>query len=166
MYRPPSGDKHRFVELLTECIELKLSIAIFIAGDFNINVLNNDNNHFELLSNNTDLRPKISEPTRIASNTCIDNVITNIEGTHTVSKVCIADHQAVISKLRINVKQKIQIRRYKYREMSEANWFNFKTNVTKLKIRGDEVVEMWSNLCDDIKQTVSNSFPEKESKKT
>ena len=145
MYRPPSGDKHRFVELLTEWIESQSSNAVYVAGDFNINVLSNDNNYFDMLSNNTNLKPKINEPTRIASNTCIDNVITNIEGTHTVSKVCIADHQAVISKLRINVKQKKQITRYKYREMSEANWFNFKTNVTKLKIRGDEVNEMWSN---------------------
>ena len=75
LYRPPSGNKQRFVELLTEWMINQRERRILIAGDFNINYLNQDRAYFDKIENETGLTPCIKAPTRLSSNTCIDNVI-------------------------------------------------------------------------------------------
>ena len=164
LYRPPSGDKNRFVEQMIEWIEERSTDAVYIAGDFNINATNNEISYFDQIKNSTNLSPMINVPTRLASNTCIDNILTNINGEHKVSSICIADHQALTSKLNLVMKERRPVIKYKYREMSEANWLAFKNNVARIKIRGTEIDDMWSNLCDDIKLMVTESFPEKTAK--
>lgn len=101
LYRPPVGNKQEFTEKLIDWIETLGSKSIFVAGDFNINCLNNEIEYFTRLEANTNLKHKINEVTRIASGTCIDNAITNTDGKHIVSSICIADHQGIISTIKI-----------------------------------------------------------------
>ena len=48
--------------------------------------------------------------------------------------------------------------------MKESNWLTFANKVRELKIRGDTVDNKWTNLTNDVKNAVMNSFPEKEGK--
>ena len=89
--------------------------------------------------------------------------MSNIEKSHRVSNICIADHQGISSQIRVSL-MRTQPKEIKYREMSERNWALFSAAVSGLKIRGDNVNEKWSHLCTDIKTIVSKCFPEKISK--
>jgi hypothetical protein len=83
-----------------------------------------------------------------------------LRGTHRVSNISIADHQALTSNLRVqNLRREKEI--YKYREMRDRNWANFSLEVSKLSIRGATIDDKWNNLTQDIKTAVNQSFPEK-----
>ena len=66
-----------------------------MAGDWNLNILNNDKNYFDTLCNATNLKTKIKSITRLASGTCIDNVVTDLDCNFRVSNICTADHQGL-----------------------------------------------------------------------
>jgi len=106
LYRPPSGNKTEFVDKLTEWIESLGGKKIYIAGDFNLNYNSNDVTHYRAIEENTELKPSITETTRVASNSCIDNILTNTQGSHKVSNISIADHQGLISKIESKVHKK------------------------------------------------------------
>ena len=163
IYRPPAGNKEIFVDKLTDWITSASNKNIYIAGDFNLNYLSNNKTYFESIETITGLKAKISKVTRVESNSCIDNILTNLTGTHKVSSICIADHQGMISQIDIVI-QREPPKRYKYREMKESNWVKFATELKKLSIRGTDINDRWYNLTSDIRTTVDNSFPEKESK--
>ena len=113
----------------------------------------------------TRLLPQINNITRHASNSCIDNILTNISGTHSVSSICIADHQGLISKLKqIVTRRKNDVPKFKYREMNERNWDVFSREINRIQITGETTNDKWKNLCTNIKTAVSTSFPEKTSK--
>jgi len=94
--------------------------------------------------------------------TCIDNILTNLAGDHAVSKICIADHQGTITKIKVT-EVKHEKQKFVYREMKEKNWQTFSVEIAKLKIRGSTINEKWSNLSDNVKIAVERSFPEKTS---
>ena len=87
IYKHPPLDKHSFNEdylkPLMENLSNENNKNIYIAGDFNMNLLNveNDNHVFSFLEIMTSnfLLPSISLPTRIGSKseTIIDNIFTN-----------------------------------------------------------------------------------------
>ena len=160
LYRPLAGNKQVFSEKLIEWIDSMRNIKILIAGDFNLNYLNNDREFFNSLETSTGLSAKISEVTRLSSNTCIDNIVTNLPGNHRVSNICLADHQGLISNILQSAK-KTKKSSYKYREMSERNWTTFSTELTNLTIDGDCINEKWNDICNKIKGVVQKSFPEK-----
>ena len=162
IYRPPSGNKIEFIEQLTTWIESLNNKSMYLAGDFNLNYLNEDIQYYNRIEHLTGLKANIREITRIVSQSCIDNILTDITGDHKVSELCIADHQGMISKLKV-MKIKQQKQRFLYREMKEANWLKFSTEVAKLNVHGTSVNEKWNNLCDDVKKAVEKSFPEKSS---
>jgi len=122
---------------------------LVIAGDFNLNYLSQEKQYFDIIEAETGLKPNITTTTRHISNTCIDNVLTNIEGTHRVSNICIADHQGLISRVKTATPKK-EIKKYTYREMSERNWAAFSASIDHLSLRGAGIEEKWNNLCDDI----------------
>jgi len=163
IYRPPSGDKNLFKDLLATWITNNPNKNVFIAGDFNLNLLNQDKVVFDSIEALTGLDPKIRDITRIESNSCIDNVLTNIEGTNKVSNICIADHQGLYSVLKMPIKR-VENKMFKYREMKEENWRQFSIEVDMLAITGTTINEKWSNICRDIKKAVEKSFPEKQSR--
>jgi len=107
IYRPPSGNKTEFVDKLIEWIEIQRGKSIYIAGDFNLNYNSNDIDYYKTIEESTELKPCITQVTRVASNSCIDNILTNCMGNHHVSSICIADHQGLISKISVNVDKKI-----------------------------------------------------------
>jgi len=115
LYRPPSGNKQIFNEKLIEWIESTRDKNIYIAGDFNINYLSNDKQYFDDIRNSTNLEPKISRVTRVQSHTCIDNILTNLEGYHEVSNICIANHQGLRSTIKMAF-EKRERKKYAYTE--------------------------------------------------
>jgi hypothetical protein len=161
LYRPPSGSKNEFIEQLNGWIDNLESRKVYVAGDFNINYLNEDKQLYERIEHETGLKAKITSVTRYISNTCIDNAVTNIDGTHKVSNICIADHQGIISSIKL-AKTKKEVKKHTYREMSERNWSTFSAGINNLSLRGLETEEKWNNLCNDIKLVVEQSFPEKQ----
>jgi hypothetical protein len=155
LYRPPSGNKNEFTYKLIEWIESLGNKLVYIAGDFNLNSLNSKVEHFRAIKNNTGLQHRINEVTRIQSGISIDNIITNINGKHIVSQICIADHQGLTSSLKVKTQRKVQ-KKFKYRAMQEQNWNKFSQEVNKLVTRESEINEKWNNLTSDIKKYLIN----------
>ena len=107
IYRPPSGNKSQFIEQLIDWVETLGNKKLYIAGDFNLNYKNQDINYYKIVEESTALKASISDTTRVISNTCIDNILTNCEGQHSVSSICIADHQGLLSNLKISISKKM-----------------------------------------------------------
>ena len=163
IYRPPSGDKTDFVDILTRYLDTLRGKRIIIGGDFNLDTING-NNFLSNICNLYGLEIKINSITRIASGTCIDNFLSNIEGVYSVSELCIADHQAITCKLNVAA-SKINKEVHFYRDMKESNWQCFKGGVNSISIHGSTSNEKWENLLNDIKSVVEESFPLKQSHK-
>lgn len=159
LYRPPAGCKVTAIEKLLDWVETLGSKDIIIAGDWNLNYLGNDRMHYNTLENLTNLKTKIKTITRLASETCIDNIVTNLDGKFLVSNICIADHQGLSFEVKIKYKIKQKLNKINYREFKEQNWNTFNNKITELVIRGDTVEEKWNNLLSDIKLVVETSFP-------
>ena len=164
IYRPPSGSKQVFTDELIAWNESLGNKNVYIAGDFNLNYLNQDKTYFEAIEHSTGLKPSITGITRVESSTCIDNILTNLIGSHKISSTCIADHQGLISSITISGERN-KLKRHKYREMKESNWSKFSAEITNLSIKGTTIDEKWRNLSNDIKRVVEKSFPEKSSNK-
>ncbi len=161
LYRPPSGNKNESIDKLIDWIESIRNSNFVIAGDWNLNNLNNDKTHLEKIEPLTNLKRKIKSITRLASGTCIDNVLTNLEGKFIVSNICIADHQAIVMEL--NVKStKISNKKFVYREMKEQNWLTFSNEFKRLTLTDGSIDEKWNSLTETIKEIIEKSFPEKE----
>jgi len=160
LYRPPQGDKENFSEVMTQWIENNASKKTIVTGDFNLNYLGNDKQKLEQIEHTTGLEFKIKSITRLASGTCIDNVLTDIDGKFLVSNICIADHQGIEITAKLHYKQKSR-ELHIYREMKIANWQKFSNEIGQLEVRGREVEEKWNNLLIDIRYAVELSFPEK-----
>ena len=103
IYRPPEGNKIAFInclcDLVSEIDELD-NYDVVLTGDFNINVLLEDNTKEYLCSTCEDfsLRQLITTPTRIAEQqTCIDLIFTNIihVNAYGVADINISDHLPV-----------------------------------------------------------------------
>ena len=106
LYRPPAGCKNTAIELLLDWIETLGAKDVIIAGDWNLNYLGIDRMHFTTIENSTNLKTKIKTITRLASGTCIDNILTNLNGNFHVSNVCIADHQGLSLEVSVQFKRK------------------------------------------------------------
>ena len=85
IYRPPGHNAEFFLDKLDTCLNniTQENKDVYLMGDFNINLLNKDNNitstFVNLLSSYT-FHPHISNPTRISdtSKTLIDNIFSNV----------------------------------------------------------------------------------------
>ena len=163
IYRPPSGNKTEFVDILTQYLDTLRGQKIVIGGDFNLDNLNG-NTFLNNICNLYGLTIKINSITRIASGTCLDNFLSNIDGAYNVSNLCIADHQAIMCKLNVALTKKIKESHF-YRVMKDSNWQCFKEGVNSITVRGSTTNEKWENLLNDIKSVVEVSFPLKRSNK-
>ena len=163
IYRPPSGSKEIFIDELSSLLDTFGRHDILLTGDFNINFFEIDNRLSDIC-NHYGINVKIREVTRIASGTCLDNFITNLNGTFSVTNICIADHQAIKAKLKLAYKlKKIKVS-HTYRVMKEINWLMFKNGVHNMTPIGNTVEERWENTSSQIRQIVENSFPMKTAK--
>ena len=164
IYRPPSGNKDEFVNILTQYLDTVRGQKLLIGGDFNFDTTNG-NAFMNTICNLYGLRIEINSVTRVDSGTCIDNYLSNIEGVYSVSDICIADHQAIVAKVKIETIKLRSNERFYYRQMKEDNWLTFKCGINSIVIYGESVNDKWNNLLNDVKNVVENSFPLKESKK-
>ncbi len=87
-------------------------------------------------------------------------MLTNLTDKHKSSQICIADHQGLISTVKLTGK-KNKKQTYQYREMKENNWKKFTDEVDKLRVTGNSINEKWTNLITDIKNAVETLFPTK-----
>jgi hypothetical protein len=101
IYRPPSGSKDEFVNILTQYLDTVRGQKLLIGGDFNLDTTNG-NAYINTICNLYGLRAEINSVTRVDSGTCIDNYLSNIEGVYSVSDICIADHQAIVAKVKVD----------------------------------------------------------------
>ena len=160
VYRPPSGNKDIFIETLMQFLDTIGGQQILIGGDFNLNLIGG-NTWIRSICDAYRLEPKIGEITRIASNTCIDNYLTNVAGKFEVSDLLIADHQAITAELSLSTCKAVK-ELYTNREMKEANWIVFNHKIHNLVIEGDNIENKWTNLLHGVKQIVDESFPIKQ----
>jgi len=101
IYKPPCAAFDAFVDELGGAIyslNLNSSAECIVCGDFNINILNDDNysNTFLTTMNSLSLVPVITTPTRITDNsaTLIDNIFTTLPTDYTSGTIVsdISDH--------------------------------------------------------------------------
>ena len=97
LYRPPVSNFKQFKKLLKDHISKSRSKRLYIAGDFNINLLNyeidlNIANYVNTLIQHNVL-PLIDKPTRITrrSETLIDNILTNTDTDKIKSGIILTD---------------------------------------------------------------------------
>ena len=102
----PSGDKTLFLNNIENLLnKVGRRQKIFLAGDFNIDILKHSNDKKLLLEflDRNNLSIGVTEPTRVTKNsaTCIDNIFTNIEKNKaniSVINLGISDHYGQIIK--------------------------------------------------------------------
>ena len=116
VYRPPDGDlsicETFFRKILSE--NSNANKTLFLAGDFNINVLDYENNkkvqNFVNLMFEFSMIPTINKPTRVTSYTAtaIDNIITNSildkDFKSAIIKTDFSDHFSVIFVIKLKTK--------------------------------------------------------------
>jgi hypothetical protein len=100
IYRSPNGDINRFFDCFERAVKDLLinNHRVIIAGDFNIEMSNNNNNNltflrFSYILRSLNLFITNNQPTRL--NSCIDNIIVNFNKSlynTTLGKHCFADH--------------------------------------------------------------------------
>ena len=83
---------------LTQYLDTIRGQKIIIGGDFNLNTMGG-NIFIDNICSLYGLEVKINGVTRIESNTCIDNYLSNVTGNYFISDTCIADHQAIIAEI-------------------------------------------------------------------
>lgn len=136
VYRVPNSKIEIFLDKL-HIILMKLtsnnSKKIVLCGDFNINIMtkNNSTADFEHLLLNFNLKLRIKQPTRLTSNTCIDNIADNIRGCKAeVVDLALSDHTAQILMCPVKKTDIITSWHIKRRDYSKDNLSKF-TNCIK-----------------------------------
>ena len=163
IYRPPSGNRALFLQELESLLEINKLNDVIITGDFNINFMTQFN-EINNICRQYGTKIKLSGVTRPASGTCLDNFITNLNGSFSISNICIADHLAIKAKILLKDKVKKIKLVHKYRAMKEINWLLFKDKIYNMVITGNTLEEKWDNISDSIKSAVETSFPQKVAK--
>ena len=164
VYRPPSGNKNEFIDQLTNIMDSLRGGKVVLTGDFNIN-FRHENNIIKNICEMYNLEIKLNGITRVASGSCIDNFITNIDGTYSISNIMIADHLAIKAAINLDSNLKTIKISHQYRQMKEENWLFFKNCLHNIKIEGANISDKWNNLSLKIKSIVENSFPLKKSRR-
>jgi hypothetical protein len=87
VYRPPSGNRIQFKDSISNWITNNHNKNVYISGDFNLNYLGNDKKLFDSIEAQTGIKAQIKNITRFESGSCIDNVLSDIPGTHKVTSL-------------------------------------------------------------------------------
>ena len=181
-YRPPQGNIDRLIEILENILDdMNLTkIEIFLLGDFNIDILekNNDKNKkFINTLKQFGLKQLIDEPTRYSNekNSGIDLIFTNsdIISKSGVANVNLSDHQMILltRKKAKSTKQRCSFEGRSYRhynkeifqeQIENANWHKFDESrnpirmweIMKINIEGiiDTMCPMKTFRINQIKQ--------------
>ena len=165
VYRPPDGDlsisETFFRKILSE--NTNANKTLFLAGDFNINVLDYENNkkvqNFVNLMFAFSMIPTINKPTRVTSYTAtaIDNIITNSildkDFKSAIIKTDLSDHFPVIFVIKLKTKfsPKNQVDQFIFkRDFNENTLTLFKQNlftswdsVKKIDDSNNHIISFW-----------------------
>ena len=120
IYRPPSGDKTTFLNTLLDTLTTvfdKTYTAVFILGDFNLDLHNYNNNfvyEFITLMYSFSLFPVITKPTRVTDNTAsiLDHLwTTEVESNINkfIIKTDLTDHLPTISQFKLQNLYKVHL---------------------------------------------------------
>lgn len=130
VYRPPNTDPSVFTDYLAVTMNHKSlkNKYIYILGDFNINLLNNDVNNishnFSTFMSSINLIPLITHPTRISthSSTLIDNIYTNNLQSHQSAVLLydLSDHFPICTFFKSGIKSISKRNQVKY-SFSKSN---------------------------------------------
>lgn len=172
IYRPPAGDMQVFLNSL-ETLLTNLSTenkTLLIAGDFNIEMVNENKNKSDLLSllESFDLNPTITDYTRITSNcqSCLDNIFTNLDinWKSEILDTHISDHTA--QKLTFQVKNNNVQKNCKYSRSFNTNAIqHFKQKLENqewkavFEVEEINVDEKWETFMDEFLLLFNESFP-------
>ena len=134
IYRPPQTEIS-FYQKFEHNIQsvLDLNIPVFLAGDFNIDMLGNRCNQFKTLLTRLNLVNIVQEPTRItdSSATCIDLFVTNrpnfIADVNILSNFC-SDHCPVSAEINVKVGKQLCYKR-KIRKYDRADFVSMKQDI-------------------------------------
>ncbi len=158
VYRPPGQDINEFNDFIDKILTnaTKNPKIVYLMGDFNINLLNEDihslTNDFVNIILSHSLYPSITKPTRITSNTAtlIDNIFTNstAEQTSGIIMTDLSDHLPVFICTDLNISRKFQSEN-SYHEVRQYTC----ENVDKLKSELKTVE--WGNICNSNDVNVS-----------
>ena len=161
IYRPPGQDVKEFNDF-TNVLLSKIvhnDKPVYIMGDFNINLLNEDvhapTNDFINIMSSHSLYPSITKPTRITPNsaTLIDNIFTN-SNTYQTSGIIVAD---VSDHLPVFISTDLKVYRKKndqvdteVRQLKDRNIKHFKSELRKvdweIECSGDDVNKVYGNF--------------------
>lgn len=146
VYRPDSTSDNfdifldKLSYILLHCVNEKADI---LADDFNIDLLSKTLKARTFIStiSSFGLMVTIKEPTRICktTSTCLDNIITNIEGFSSVTEEHISDHSAQKFMFSLKEYQTERVERKQIRDISQRTISKFKESLTNVN---------WSNVCD------------------
>lgn len=177
LYRvPKTNNKNELINLFFDKLDTilinlkkKSNKNIIICGDFNIDIMKNNNITQELehtLMNNN-LKLQIREPTRLQSKTCIDNIAHDFRKNCTceVKELALSDHTAQIMKFPIKKTCIIDSWRIVRRDYSHENLVKFKYYLDSLSF--SEVYETsdpnlaFTLFMDTFKLLYDQCFPNK-----
>ena len=165
VYRPPDQvirDFNKCIEKILQEITSKENKLLFLMGDFNINLLNNDvhepTGEFVDILSSFSLYPSIVKPTRITSKsaTLIDNIFTNNYANQTSGILLsdVSDHLPIFVSTNVSVYHKNDNpTSVESRDLSKQNIDVFKNKLSLVN---------WDDLCDNNDANVSyNMFIDK-----
>lgn len=156
----------KFIALLDKCLMYESSLII--AGDFNVDILSstNDTKTFLGILDSFNLRITVTEPTRITqyTATCLDNIITNIDGITTIIEEHLSDHSGQKFIFETSPSPKRQTKK-KIRVYNQENHTKFEqlledTDWTVLReYREHEINEMWNSFTNHFHDKFEMAFP-------
>lgn len=142
IYRSPNGDTNIFFRKIYCMLEIiqNMNSKVVLNGDFNIHINNaalKETKQFFDVIHSFNLKFGVSAPTRVTkirgktSQSCIDNVITNIDYSNisiNVTDLHLSDHFGIQTKIKVLNSNTTKIR--KMRIISEKNLKSFKSDLS------------------------------------
>ncbi|XP_045464098.1 uncharacterized protein LOC123673565 isoform X2 [Harmonia axyridis] len=172
IYRPPGGSIEVFFNQLENILsnQINLESTIFITGDFNIEMLDENRNKLRLATmlNFYSIRTTVVNYTRVTEQTksCLDNICTNLHNGHTsvILASHVSDHfgQKFVFNIDKNDERKFVRKRFLF---DEANRINFVDQLKQqtwediLVIDRKDVNEQWKTFINVYLNIFNQSFP-------
>lgn len=174
IYKPntqPSADVDQFLEVLRTILE-KCTVEkgkFILVGDFNLDILSDSTNvsEFKSLLENFNLDFTNFVPTRPASGSCLDNIITPLPGQTRVLEYHISDHCALKFVANSLYSNHINKRKIKRRIINDGTIANFVQKLTL--INWDDIYtctsdpnQLWNIFHERFSKTFEQCFPKVE----
>ena len=176
IYRPPNGDKNIFLNVLLDfltTIRDKFT-AVFILGDFNINLIDNINNlvrEFITLMYSFSLFQVITKPTRVTDNTAslLDHLwTTEIEFNlgNFIIETDFSDHFPILSQFKLHKSMEVIPIYKKIRIYSKLSLENFSDDISKIDwsriLQSNSANESYNLFQQMFKENYEKHFPVKQ----